>query len=107
MVNRVFPFGHPESSDPTSHFLPTRDAAKMVRDLREHPAPHTLLPFHHISFHGLAVQALLNQPGAEGIQWSLAAHDGRLTLVGFAVDKEGNIVGTDALQNGHPCPPLC
>jgi hypothetical protein len=79
----------------------------MVRDYINHHAPHTLLPFRHISFHNLAVQAVMNQEGAEAIRWSIGTHDGRLTLVGFAVDATGNVVGPMALQNGHPCPPFC
>lgn len=107
MPNRIFPIGHPDSSDPTSHFLTLREGAEMVRDLHEHAAPHTLKPFKHIRFHKLALQAVMNQEGAEGMQWSLAVKGDALTLVGFAVNANGDIIGPMVVDNGHPCPPLC
>lgn len=79
----------------------------MVRALLEHPDPKTLKPFKHISFHKKALLALLEQEGAEGIRWSLGANGDALTLVGFAVNADGDVIGPMVVDNGHPCPPLC
>lgn len=88
--------------------LRARDGADLVRRYHSHPAKHELVMFRSISFHGKALKRLLAQDGAEGVRFSLGVNDsGDTTLVGFAVNGAGGVVGNEAMDNGHPCPPWC
>lgn len=107
MTNQILPIGHPDSKGHESHFITAREGAEMVRAYEEHPDPHSLPKFRHVTFHGEAVKALLAQDGAVAVRSSLAVHNGHLTLVQFAVDAEGFITGNLAIQNGQGCPPFC
>lgn len=108
MPNKVFPIGHPDSNGPDSHMLPTRTGADLVRRYHDHMSKHDLELFRSVSFHAEAIKRLLAQDGAAGVRFSLGINDeGSVTLVGFAVDKNGNVVGPEVIDNAHPCPPWC
>lgn len=99
----IFPIGHPDSAHPSSHYVPSTEAKAWC-------AVACVPDFKHVSFHKTAIVALLSQPGAEAIRHYIAHHEGRSTIVSFAVDAQGvDLVGPQyfAIQNGTRCPPFC
>lgn len=99
----IFPIGHPEAAKSSSHYVPSTEAKGWC-------AAECVVDFKHVAFHKTAVLALLSQPNAEAIRHYIAFHEGRSTIVSFAVDAQGNdLVGPQyfAIQNGTRCPPFC
>lgn len=109
MPNQIFPLGHAKSRGPESHIVKAREAAAMVRAHHNELAGIGMAVdgFHSIKFHGEALEQLKQVEGYAGIQISKAINAGRATVVVFAVDAGGGVIGSIALENGEPCPPFC
>lgn len=101
---RIFPLSHPEAVSGSAHLIFAREGAAMCRSFE---AQGHSTHWNSISFHADAIKHLLEQPGVEGITFRHGMNKDEQTLVGFAVDAEGQVIGSVAIENGQRCPPVC
>lgn len=100
-MNKVFPIGHHESADASSHVFPASEALAMRITGPE---------WNSVKFALEAVQQLLAQGEVHGVGIYYAHNGDHTTVVLAALDTEGNpiqIPDAIALENGERCPPFC